>query len=220
MINKKNAYIIWLVSLLTIWWTVSLAYTWNTWSLNSKNIKIERMKNNSNNWTTFWSGINLEKKSFWKEKWCWCWKKMERWFKWERNENWSWGLIGNENFWFKWMPWFIDLTSDEKTKLETMTNEEKKVFFENKKLENEKKMESRELVIDKLLNGTTLTSEEELIKQEIITQRNEMKTKKVEMDEMRKLMEKVKNWETLTTEEQTKINDFQSKFPKKWNRFN
>lgn len=220
MINKKNAYILWLVSLLTIWGTVSLAYSWNTWSLNSKNTKIERMKNNSNSWLTFWSGTNLEKNLFWKEKWCWCWKKMEKWFKWERNENWSWGLIWNENFWFKWMPWFIDLTSDEKTKLENMTNDEKKVFFDSKKLENDKKIESRELVIDKLLNGTTLTSEEELIKQEIITQRNEMKTKKVEMEEMRKLMEKVKNWETLTNEEQTKVNEFQSKFPKKWNRFN
>jgi hypothetical protein len=44
------------------------------------------------------------------------------------------------------------LTDEEKTKLESMTDEEKKAFFETKRTELEAKQEAKEAVIDKLLN--------------------------------------------------------------------
>jgi len=44
-----------------------------------------------------------------------------------------------------------DLTAEEKTALESMTNDEKKAFFETKKAEMQAKRESHEAVIDKLL---------------------------------------------------------------------
>jgi hypothetical protein len=44
------------------------------------------------------------------------------------------------------------LTDEEKTQLESMTDDEKKTFFEAKRAEDESKREARESVIDKLLN--------------------------------------------------------------------
>jgi Tfp pilus assembly protein FimV len=71
------------------------------------------------------------------------------------------------------------------------------------------KMEAHENVIDKVLAWSTLTSEEETIKQEIIKQRAEMKTKRVEMEakiaEVKTILEKKKAWTTLTSDEQAKL---------------
>ena len=43
------------------------------------------------------------------------------------------------------------LTDEEKTALESMTDEEKQTFFETKRAQQKAKMEARESVIDKLL---------------------------------------------------------------------
>ena len=81
-----------------------------------------------------------------------------------------------------------ELTTEEKTALESMTDAEKKAFFESKQTEAKVKMETRESVIDKLLAGTTLTSEEETIRQEIIKERAEMKAKKTILDKQISLL--------------------------------
>lgn len=58
-----------------------------------------------------------------------------------------------------------------------MTTEEKKAFFEAKKLEQKAKRDAREGVIDKLLAWEVLTANEELIRAEIIKERANRKTK-------------------------------------------
>jgi len=45
-----------------------------------------------------------------------------------------------------------ELTTDEKTSLESMTDTQKKEFFDKKRTENEAKFDAREAVIDKLLS--------------------------------------------------------------------
>mgnify|MGYP002350949313 CR=1 FL=1 len=138
------------------------------------------------------------------ERWEWRWHGWERWHWWP----WMWG---------EWFWWEMNkLTDEEKTALESMTDEEKKAFFEEKRTEAETKRESRENVIDKLLAWETLTTDEETVRQEIITERAERKVKQEEMNEMRTLMEKVKNWETLTDEEQTKVDNFKANMPERW----
>lgn len=136
------------------------------------------------------------------EFWFWHWKKwMMMW--------WMWGLA-------HWFGKNNELTTEEKTKLESMTNDEKKAFFEAKRIELEAGIEARETVIDKLLNWETLTTEDKKIVEEIKTQRAEMKTKRQEMEEIRNLMEKQRSWETLTTDEQTKLDEFKSNMPQRW----
>ena len=103
-----------------------------------------------------------------------------------------------------------ELTSAEKTALESMTDTEKKAFFETKQTENEAKKIAHETVIDKLLAGTTLTSDEETVRQEIITQRAEMKAKQVEMDAMKAILEKQKAGTTLTDDETAKLTAFET----------
>lgn len=100
-----------------------------------------------------------------------------------------------------------ELTEAEKISLESMTNAEKQAFFEKKRTEMEAKRDAREAVIDKLLAGATLTSDEEALKKEIIKERAEMKAKRTEMEANRKKVEAViakqKAGTTLTAEEQT-----------------
>jgi hypothetical protein len=85
------------------------------------------------------------------------------------------------------------LTDAEKTSLESMSDTEKKAFFDKKRLEAEAKKDARETVIDKLLAGTALSSDEETIRAEIIKERSEMKAKKAEFKAIKTLLEKKKN---------------------------
>lgn len=115
------------------------------------------------------------------------------------------------------------LTTEEKTALENMTQEEKIAFFEAKREENQKKHEARENVIDKLLAWSALTSDEEVIKAEIIKQRAErkaeMEAKKLEMEKIKTIMEKKKAWSELTDEEQKTLDDFKANNKQKmWNK--
>ncbi len=94
------------------------------------------------------------------EMWRWEWK-MGKWQwkgRWDRG-----GFINN-------------LTEEEKTALDSMTDDEKKAFFETKKAENDAKRTSHENVIDKLLSWEKLTAEEEVVRAEIIKERSERKT--------------------------------------------
>lgn len=143
----------------------------------------------------------------------------QRWFgKWGKwfDGKWKWPR------WWEWFGWkwgfgwgFHNLTDEEKTQLESMTDEQKQTFFETKRAEQEAKMEARETVIDKLLNGETLTDADKLIVEEIKTERVEQKQRKLQAEELRTLFEKSKNWETLTTDEQAKIDEFKANMPQK-----
>lgn len=136
----------------------------------------------------------------------------------------SWTANINKVFnWVRaWMGKFMGawLTDAEKTALESMTDTEKQTFFETKRTEQKVKMEAHENVIDKLLAWSTLTSEEETLRQEIIKERAERKlereTREAEMEAIQPILEKKRNWETLTTDEQTKLDAFEANRSGKW----
>lgn len=141
----------------------------------------------------------------------WRWWHGGRWGDFDGDRMWG---------WFGGWPEMSQLTDEEKTALESMSDDEKKAFFETKRSENEAKMEARENVIDKLLNGEALSADEEKIKEEIKLQRAEMKAKRAEMKELRTLMEKQKAGTTLTADEQAKVDAFQATMPEqKWKWF-
>lgn len=98
------------------------------------------------------------------EMWRWEWKMG----KWQWKGRWDKGGFIN------------DLTTEEKTALESMTDDEKKAFFETKKAENDAKRIAHENVIDKLLSWEKLTAEEEVVRTEIIKERAERKADKIQ----------------------------------------
>lgn len=91
------------------------------------------------------------------------------------------------------------LTDTEKTALESMSETEKKAFFEKKMTEQRAKMDARDAVIDKLLNGESLTDADKAIVAEIKAERVKMKEMRSKMDAIRT---KLQNNETLTADEQ------------------
>ena len=104
-------------------------------------------------------------------------------------------------------PMIENLTDAEKTTLNSMSDTEKQAFFDKKRVEQETKMETREAVIDKILAGTALTTDEQTLRQEIITERATMKAKRTEMkaqmEKVKTILAKKKAGTTLTTDEQT-----------------
>lgn len=74
-----------------------------------------------------------------------------------------------------------NLTAEEKNTLTSMTESQKREFFEKKRAEKKAKRTAQENVIDKLLAGETLATEEEKIRQEIISERKARAEKKTEM---------------------------------------
>jgi len=103
----------------------------------------------------------------------------------------------------------MELTDAEKTALESMTQEDKQAFFEAKRSEQEAKREEREVIIDTLLSGGTLTSNQEIVRAEIIKERAlqkaDMEERKIQMETIKTLLEKKKSGETLTSEEETTL---------------
>lgn len=91
------------------------------------------------------------------------------------------------------------LTPTEQTALTSMTNTEKKAFFDKKLADMKAKRDAHEVVIDKLLAGTALTTDEETIRQEIIKDRADMKAKHTQMAT---IIAKKAAGTTLTAEEQ------------------
>lgn len=126
-----------------------------------------------------------------------------------------------------WMKW---LTDDEKNQVESMTDEDKKAFLETKKAERNVEREAKqaerqvhEKVIDKLLEGESLTADEETLRAEIIEKRAERKiereAKELERAEMKSIMEKKRAWEDLTEDEEAKLDEMKSQFKwKKWGK--
>lgn len=132
------------------------------------------------------------------------------------------------DFAWKWFGFWqkIQISEEEKTMIQSMTNEEKQVYFEEKREESIAEMKAKETVIDKLLAWTTLTDEEEIIRQEIISQREERKSQMEEMQAkkelMHEIMEKSKAWEELTDEETALLEEFKPnknmwKWKMRWN---
>jgi Spy/CpxP family protein refolding chaperone len=116
---------------------------------------------------------------------------------------------GNAGFGLGGGHFAMSLTDAEKTSLASMTDEQKKAFYETKRVAAEAKMEARETVIDKLLAGTSLTASEETIRQELIKERAEHKVKHAEkkalMAKIQAILEKKKAGTTLTADEQATL---------------
>ena len=92
-----------------------------------------------------------------------------------------------------------NLTDDEKKSLESMTDTQKKEFFQKKMDKQKVKMDARDAVLDKLLNGESLSDADKVIVTEIKAERAKMKAERAQMDNIRTKIDKN---ETLTTEEQ------------------
>lgn len=121
-----------------------------------------------------------------------------------------WGKMFKNHFEKRWGEWrWMELTDAEKTALESMTQEDKQAFFEAKRSEQEAKREEREVIIDTLLSGGTLTSNQEIVRAEIIKERAlqkaDMEERKIQMETIKTLLEKKKSGETLTSEEETTL---------------
>jgi Cft2 family RNA processing exonuclease len=73
-------------------------------------------------------------------------------------------------------------------------------------------IEAKENVIDKLLAWESLTSEEEILRTEIIKERTEIKIKreeeKIKMEVMKTIFEKKRSWESLTEDDENKLENF------------
>lgn len=112
-----------------------------------------------------------------------------------------------------------ELTAEEKTSLMTMSDVQKKAFFETKRTQFEAKIQSHEDVIDKVLNGETLTDTEKMILTEVKKERAERKAKMQEMkaafDAIKPILDKKINGTTLSADEQKQLDAFRAKFPKK-----
>jgi Spy/CpxP family protein refolding chaperone len=98
------------------------------------------------------------------------------------------------------------LTPAEQTALTSMTDTQKKDFFEKKHTEMETRHDAREAVIDKLLAGTALTAEEEILRKTIITEHAahqiEEVTMKTKMTQMKAIFDKKRAGIALTVDEQ------------------
>lgn len=106
-----------------------------------------------------------------------------------------------------------NLTDEEKTALESMNDEDKKAFFETKKAEAKEKKEASKAIIEKIIAWTTLTSDEEVTRLEIVAkmetkeQKSERKSKRSNSD----IFKKVINLETLTDEEKETLLEMKAK---------
>ena len=111
-----------------------------------------------------------------------------------------------------------NLTTEQKASLEIMTEEEKTAFFKTYREAQVAKREAREAVLDALLAGQTLTSEQEVIRAEIIKERAERKANR---EEIKTIMEKKEAWEELTVEEQAKLDSKRRGFKgrKRWGKW-
>lgn len=121
---------------------------------------------------------------------------------------------GNKMWKRKWMSF---LTDEEKTSLETMSDDEKKAFFEAKKAERSAEKEVYRAILDKLLNGESITAEEQATleaKQAQHEAKHEGKNKSGNDDTRsmgKTVIAKLIAWETLSAEEQTVLEEMKAK---------
>lgn len=106
-----------------------------------------------------------------------------------------------------------NLTDEEKTALESMSDEEKTAFFETKKAERQDQKQAKKTVIDKLIAWTALTTDEEVLRNEIAEKMNSNEGKrggKRGSSENKELIKKLVNGESITVEEKATIVEMQT----------
>lgn len=140
---------------------------------------------------------------------------IKSWNKWKK---WTWKKWIDKDWWFEMMwglgMWFWmmkELTADEKAKIEKMTENEKKAFFEDKMLKHKADFEAKDAIIDKLIKGESLNDSEKVLLEVIKKDRAELKTKRLErekqMTEIKAILDKKSSWKPLTAEEQGKLDN-------------
>jgi len=103
--------------------------------------------------------------------------------------------------------WFWNLTDEEKAALDSMTDEEKKEFFQAKKAEKQAQKEEKKAVIDKLLAGESLSASEEALRGEMLIKIEEWAHKRNNAD----IIAKVLAGDALTEAEQIELVEMQEK---------
>ncbi len=101
------------------------------------------------------------------------------------------------------------MTDAEKTAFEKLTDAEKKTFMDAKRTAEQTKRDAQDTVIDKLLNGESLTDADKAIVVTIKAERADRKAKmtemKAKMDAVKVIIDKKEAGTTLTTDEQTTL---------------
>jgi len=100
-----------------------------------------------------------------------------------------------------------NLSDEEKTALEAMSDEERQAFFETKKAEMKAEKESAKIVVDKLINGESLTAAEEATRGEMLMKMEEGNHKKGGSD----IIAKILAGDELTADEETQLVEMQAK---------
>jgi len=104
---------------------------------------------------------------------------------------------------------FANLTDEEKTALESMTDIEKKAFFDQKKTEMEAQRTAEKAVIDKLIAGETLTADEEATRLELVNKFADENNKQTERRDGGDIIAKLVAGDTLTADEQAQLAQMQ-----------
>ena len=105
------------------------------------------------------------------------------------------------------------LTEEEKTALETMSDDEKKTFFDAKKAKMKAQKEAGKTVIDKLIAGESLTAAEEATRLEMIAKIEDFggnHTRKGK-GEWREIIAKILAGDELSADEEIKLAQMQAK---------
>lgn len=114
-----------------------------------------------------------------------------------------------------WGRELINLTDAEKVSLKSMTSTQRKDFLKQKEVDSKAKRVIKESITDKLLSWQVLTPDEEIVRQEMIKNRADMKAEKVQMDTIKAILQKKKSWAPLTTDEQAQLTAFKANLPKR-----
>jgi len=102
-----------------------------------------------------------------------------------------------------------NLTDEEKTALEAMSDEEKQEFFEAKKAEMKADKEAAKAVIDKLVAGESLTAAEEATRLEMLAKIEENTGK--HSKQWSEIIAKILAGDELSADEQTQLETMQAK---------
>ena len=103
-----------------------------------------------------------------------------------------------------------NLTDDEKLALESMNDEEKKEFFDAKKAEMKAQKEARKDLIDALITGESLTTDQETLRIEMLEKIGDTDSKFGKRDNA-EVIAKLLNGEVLSADDQVIIAEMQEK---------
>ncbi len=100
-----------------------------------------------------------------------------------------------------------NLTEDEKLALESMSDEERKAFFQQKKEEKKANKEASKAVLDALIAGETLSADQEANRLEMLAKIEEGKHQRNNAD----IIAKILAWDALSEAEQIELQEMQEK---------